>query len=77
MTVQGKTSRTVGWVLFGTGVLYMVGLGWLYSWWAVPGTREAGPAHIQDLVGFAWALAVPLDQSIATAEPRPAAEISS
>jgi hypothetical protein len=58
--MQGKTSRTVGWVLFVIGALYMVGLGWLYSWWVVPATREAGPAYIQDLVGFVWALAVPL-----------------
>jgi len=58
--MKGKTSRTVGWVLFGIGVLYMVGLGWFYSWWVVPATREAGPAYIQDLVGFVWALAVPL-----------------
>ncbi len=42
------------------GALYMLGLGWLYSWWIVPATREAGPVYIQDLVGFIWALAVPL-----------------
>jgi hypothetical protein len=58
--MQGKTSRTVGWILFIVGALYMLGLGWLYSWWVVPATREAGPAFIQDLVGFIWALAVPL-----------------
>ena len=58
--MQGKTSRTVGWILFGLGVLYMAGLGWLYSWWVVPATRAAGPAYIQNLVGFVWALAVPL-----------------
>ena len=42
--MHGKTSRTVGWILFVVGALYMLGLGWLYSWWVVPATREAGPA---------------------------------
>jgi hypothetical protein len=50
----------VGWVLFGIGALYMLALGWLYSWWVVPATREIGPAYISNLVGFIWALAVPL-----------------
>jgi hypothetical protein len=41
--MQSKTSRIVGWIPFGIGALYMAGLGWLYSWWVVPATREMGP----------------------------------
>jgi hypothetical protein len=58
--MQSKTSRIVGWILFGMGALYMAGLGWLYSWWVVPATREIGPSYIESPVGFIWALAVPL-----------------
>jgi hypothetical protein len=36
-TVQGKTvASKIGWAVFLIGGLYMLGMGWLYSWWMVP-----------------------------------------
>jgi len=64
--MQGKTSmsRTIGWIVFGIGALYMLGLGWLYSWWVVPATREAGPENLSTAVGFIWALSAPLGSAL-------------
>ena len=58
--MPSSTSRRIGLVVFGVGVLYMLGLGWLYSWWMVPATRESGPENLSGAVAFIWALSAPL-----------------
>jgi hypothetical protein len=58
--VQGKTLQKIGWVVFGIGALYMLGMGWLYSWWMVPAANEIGPDAMSGAVGFIWALSAPL-----------------
>ena len=58
--MQGKTLQKIGWVVFGIGALYMLGMGWLYSWWVVPATREIGPENLSGAVAFIWALSAPL-----------------
>jgi hypothetical protein len=50
----------IGWVVFLIGALYMLGMGWLYSWWMVPATREIGPENLSGAVAFIWALSAPL-----------------
>ncbi len=36
MKTETSTSQKTGWVIFAIGVVYMFGLGWLYSWRMVP-----------------------------------------
>lgn len=54
------TSQKIGWVVFLIGGLYMLVLGWLYSWWVVPAANQVGAEAYSSLVGFLWALSVPL-----------------
>lgn len=54
------TSQKIGWIVFGIGAIYMLGSGWLYSWWMVPAANQLGKAAMAGLVGFVWALSVPL-----------------
>jgi hypothetical protein len=60
--MQGKTSTSqkIGWVVFWIGAIYMLGMGWLYSWWMVPAANEIGPDAMSGAVGFIWALSAPL-----------------
>jgi hypothetical protein len=55
-----STSQKIGWVVFTIGGLYMLGLGWLYSWWMVPAANQFGSDAYSNLLGFIWALSVPL-----------------
>jgi len=60
MKGNSSTSQKVGWVVFIVGALYMLGLGWLYSWWVVPAANQVGTEAYSGLLGFLWALSVPL-----------------
>jgi hypothetical protein len=60
MKTNTSTSQKIGWVVFMIGVAYMLGLGWLYSWWVVPAANQFGSDALSDLSGFIWALSVPL-----------------
>jgi len=55
-----STSQKFGWVVFLVGTVYMLGLGWLYSWWVVPAANQVGTEAYSGLLGFLWALSVPL-----------------
>jgi hypothetical protein len=55
-----STSQKIGWVVFMIGGLYMFGLGWLYSWQMVPAANQFGSDAYSGLLGFIWALSVPL-----------------
>ena len=55
-----STSQKIGWVIFTIGVVYMFGLGWLYSWRMVPAANQSGSDAYSSLLGFVWALSVPL-----------------
>jgi hypothetical protein len=57
---NSSTSQKIGWILFWLGAIYMFGLGWLYSWWVVPAANQIGVEAYSGLVGFLWALSVPL-----------------
>jgi len=55
-----STSQKIGWVVFTIGGVYMLGLGWLHSWWMVPAANQFGSDAYSGLLGFLWALSVPL-----------------
>jgi len=55
-----STSQKIGWGVFTIGGLYMFGLGWLYSWQMVPAANQFGRDAYSGLLGFIWALSVPL-----------------
>ena len=55
-----STSQKVGWVIFIIGVVYVIGLGALYSWRMVPAANQFGQEALAGLVGTLWALSVPL-----------------
>jgi len=58
---ESTTSLKAGWVIFGFGVLYMLIMGWLSSWWVVPTIPQIG---LEGLPGtaffFFWQLAAPV-----------------
>jgi hypothetical protein len=60
MKTNTSTSQKIGWAIFTIGGLYMFGLGWLYSWWVVPAANQVGSDAYSSLLGFLWALSVPL-----------------
>lgn len=60
MKGNSSTSQKVGWAVFLIGAVYMLGLGWLYSWWVVPAANQVGTEAYSGLLGFLWALSVPL-----------------
>src|SRR4030042_2767853 len=60
MKSNTSTSQKIGWAVFTIGGVYMLGLGWLYSWWVVPAANQIGSDAISELLGFIWALSVPL-----------------
>jgi len=60
MKTNTSTSQKIGWVVFTIGGLYMLGLGWLYSWWMVPAANQVGSDAYSGLLGFLWELSVPV-----------------
>jgi len=60
MKSNTSRSRKIGWVVFTIGGVYMLGLGWLYSWWMVPAANQIGSDAYSGLLGFLWQLSVPL-----------------
>lgn len=52
-------SQKLRWGIFTIGVVYMLGLGWLYSWRMVPAANQIGSAAYSNLLGFFWAWSVP------------------
>jgi hypothetical protein len=55
-----STVQKIGWVVFVIGGAYMLGLGWLYSWWMVPAANQFGMEAYSGLLGFLWGLSVPV-----------------
>lgn len=60
MQNKSPIGETIGWIVFISGAVYMLGLGWAYSWKMVPAANQAGPDALAGFFGFMWALAVPL-----------------
>jgi hypothetical protein len=60
MKSNTSTSQKIGWVVFTIGGLYMLGLGWLYSWRVVPAANQFGSEAYSGWLGFLWSLSVPL-----------------
>jgi hypothetical protein len=60
MKSNTSTSQKIGWVIFTIGGVYMFGLGWLHSWWVVPAANQFGSDAYSGLLGFLWALSIPL-----------------
>ncbi len=60
MNRKTSTLQKIGWIVFGLGGIYMLGLGWLYSWRMVPAINQSGAEAMAGVVGFMWALSVPL-----------------
>ena len=63
-----KTNRT-GLIVFWIFVLYMVGMGFVASWWVVPTYRNLAPAQISEtiwvgntLVRLLWGFSTPVGQ---------------
>lgn len=54
------TSQKIGVALFIFGAVYMLGLGWLYSWQAVPTANQFGNQALSGVLGFFWGLSVPV-----------------
>ncbi len=59
MKKNSSLSQKIGWIVFGIGVIYMLGLGWLYSWRMVPAANQSGADAIAGLFGLVWGLSVP------------------
>ena len=60
MKTNTSTSQKIGWVVFTAGVVYMLGLGWFYSWWMVQAANQVGMDAYTGLLGIVWSLSVPL-----------------
>ena len=60
MNNNPSISPKIGWVVFAIGGLYMLGLGWMYSWKMVPAANQLGSATYSSLLGLIWAQSVPL-----------------
>ena len=58
--MKPSTSQKIGSALFAIGAVYMLGLGWLYSWWVVPEANQFGNSALPGFLGFVWWLSVPL-----------------
>lgn len=60
-------SRKIGILIFIMGTGYMLLVGWLMSWWIVPGYREFGPEFLSKAAWYnsnwfflLWAISVPV-----------------
>jgi hypothetical protein len=60
MKSNTSTSQKIGWVVFTIGGLFMLGLGWLYSWWVVPAANQIGSDAYSGLLGIFWELSIPV-----------------
>jgi hypothetical protein len=60
MKINTPTPQKIGLAIFTIGAVYMFGLGWLRSWWVVPAANQVGSDAYSSLLGFIWALSVPL-----------------
>ena len=60
MKTETSISQKIGWIIFTIGGVYMLGLGWLYSWRMVPAANQYDSEAYSSLLGFVWALSVPL-----------------
>lgn len=62
MDTQTTTSQKAGMVVFFTGAILMVGLGFLASWWFVPAIRAAGfsKLEVSGAISMLWGLSAPL-----------------
>jgi hypothetical protein len=60
MKSNTSTSQKIGWAVFTIGGVYMLGLGWLYSWRVVPAANQFGSNALSGMLGLIWALSVPL-----------------
>jgi len=60
MKTNTSTSQKIGWAIFTIGAIYMLGLGWLYSWRVVPTMNQFGSGVLPGFLGFVWAQSVPL-----------------
>lgn len=60
MKTKTSTSQKVGLAIFTIGAVYVFGIGWLHSWWVVPAANQVGSDAYSSLLGFIWALSVPL-----------------
>ena len=49
-------SRKTGLIVFWIGAVYLLAMGWAYSWRMVPTAQDVGPGAMASLVGFVWAL---------------------
>jgi hypothetical protein len=60
MKTNTSTSQKIGGIIFTIGAVYMFCLGWLYSWQVVPAANQFGREAFSGLLGFIWALSIPL-----------------
>jgi hypothetical protein len=67
--MQVTLSQKVGLLVFGIGVIFILAVGWLYSWWMVPAIREHGFQNlpVPGIVSFIWGLSTPVGALIALA----------
>ena len=67
--MQVTLSQRLGIFVFGIGVVFVLGVGWLYSWWMVPAIREYGFQNLPmpGIVSFIWGLSAPVGALIALA----------
>ena len=77
-TMHATFSQKVGIFVFGIGVVFVVGVGWLYSWWMVPAIREYGFQNVPvpGMVSFIWGLSAPVGSLIALAGAGMYAQVS-
>jgi len=67
--MQVTLSQKVGLFIFGIGVVFVLMVGWLYSWWMVPAIREHGFQNlpVPGIVSIIWGLSAPVGSLIALA----------
>lgn len=58
--MKTSTSQKIGNAIFVIGAVYMLGLGWMYSWRVVPAANQFGSSALPGFLGFIWVLSVPL-----------------
>jgi len=67
--MQVTLLQKTGLVVFGIGIVLILAVGWMYSWWMVPAIREYGIQNIpvRGIVSFLWGLSTPVGALIALA----------
>jgi hypothetical protein len=61
-----STSQKIGLGIFAFGAIYMIAVGWMYSWRVVPSANQVGSAAYSGILGMIWALSFPLGAFIAS-----------